>query len=557
MKKLLVVFLFLSTIAFAQEAVKADLSNPRATIYSHLYFLMPDSYKPDEAAKTFHGLSHKKAVEEAIKLKQILDGKGLLVDINKIPNDPNFVDSIVNPLKSLDKAKQMYVPFPSELPLVYVEKIGRNWYYSKETVDNLDAIYNDVFPWRLNWVQEKFPKLKTHKIFSVELWKIIGGTILIIASILVFFLLRPILFFIVRKIQRLILKDKNKFDDKLIKSLVRSIVLLLVVQFIKKTLPSLQLVDLNIYLFLGLRIAETIFWVFILLNLMEMVMLYFNKFSKRTHSKLDEQLSPILKKILFGFVYFLGFLKLLTIFGVDPKTVLAGASIGGIAFAFAAQDSVKNLIGTVVIFLDKPFHIGDWIEIGSVIGVVEKVGLRSTRVRAADTSVFQIPNSKVTEVEVNNKGLRQFRRYNTELGIRYDTPPELIEAFVEGIRKIVDLHPDTRSESYNVEFSGFGDSALLILVNVYFKALDWGIEQSSKHRLHMAIVKLAAALNVEFAFPSTTVMIEQFPEKENPIIKYDTNKENIKKKIDVVIEEFKNSKQEYHESAPLNPSFRK
>ena len=134
--------------------------------------------------------------------------------------------------------------------------------------------------------------------------------------------------------------------------------------------------------------------------------------------------------------------------------------------------------------------------------------------------------------------MRLFRRYNTNLGLRYDTPPELIEAFVKGLREIVIAHPETRSDSFNVEFTGFGDSALLIMVNVYFKSLAWGVEQSSKHRLHIAIVKLAKELGVDFAFPSTTVTIEQFPEKEGVSIKYDINKERTDKVITKIIRDF-------------------
>jgi MscS family membrane protein len=265
----------------------------------------------------------------------------------------------------------------------------------------------------------------------------------------------------------------------------------------------------------------------------------YKQHSEKTITKLDEQLAPILKKVTDGIIIIIGLLHVLTLFGVDPITVLTGASIGGIAIAFAAQDSVKNLIGTIVIFLDNPFHIGDWIEMGEAVGTVERVGLRSTMVRGMDTSVYQVPNSIISESVINNKGLRIYRRYTTELGVRYDTPPELIEAFVKGIRELIVAHPDTRSESYNVEFTGFGDSALLILLNVYFKRLDWGSEQSSKHRLHIAIVKLAAALNVEFAFPSSTLMIEQFPDKNPIMMKYNTNTKYINQSIESVLNDFK------------------
>ena len=160
----------------------------------------------------------------------------------------------------------------------------------------------------------------------------------------------------------------------------------------------------------------------------------------------------------------------------------------------------------------------------------------------------------VSEAEINNKGLRTYRRYSTELGIRYDTPPELIESFVNGIREIIIVHPDTRSESYNVEFTGFGDSALLILVNVFFQHLDWGSEQSAKHRLHLAIVRLAKALGVEFAFPSSTLMIEQFPGKESLAAKYNTDEKDMNSSIRKVLEEFKDMDHTIDPNASSMPS---
>jgi MscS family membrane protein len=315
--------------------------------------------------------------------------------------------------------------------------------------------------------------------------------------------------------------------------------LLITVAFIDTIFPSLQFgLTTNTWVFLGLNIAKTVFWIYVFFKLVQVVMRIYSEFTERTHNRLDDQLVPILHNFLNGVVIIGGFFRLLALFGIDTTTLIAGATIGGLAFALASQDTVKNLIGTIMIFIDKPFHIDDWIEAGEVVGTVEQVGFRSTRVRAADTSVYQIPNSKLAEIVINNKGLRLYRRYYTKLGLRYDTPPELIEAFVEGVRKIIIAHPETRSESYNVEFTGFGDSALLIMVNVYFKSLQWGVEQSSKHRFHIAILKLAKELGVDFAFPSTTVSIEQFPEKKALNLKYDIHQEKTAASIEKVVSEF-------------------
>ncbi len=525
-------------MSFSQEMVQVDLSNPNATIYTHLYFLQSDSFEPSKAAKTIYGLPNDKAISKALKIKEVFDGKGLFVKFEDISKDANYVDTLDTAVNELKKSFHRFAPFPNKMPQIYVEKIGNNWYYSKETVENIEEIYQETFPWQFTWIQNKFPEFFQTIVYGIKIWQPIGALILILLGVILYFILDPILFFILRKIQRIFYKDifENLFD--LLHELARPIGFIIIINVLERLLPSLQLLRLNNFLFLGLSVAETIFWMFVFLKLSNLLLSIYANYSLKTETKLDEQLTPILSKLIKVVIILIGFLHILTVFGVNATAVIAGASIGGIAIAFAAQDSVKNLIGTIMIFLDKPFQIGDWIKIGTNEGSVERVGLRSTQLRAADTTIFQIPNSKITESEINNMGLRLFRRYSTQLGIRYDTPPDLIQAFVNGIRKLIVEHPETRSESYNVEFTGFGDSALLILVNVYFKKLDWGSEQSSKHRLHMGIVKLAKALNVEFAFPSSTIMIEQFPDKNTISMNYKTDSKYVDSNIQSVIDEF-------------------
>ncbi|NOR28086.1 MAG: mechanosensitive ion channel, partial [Lutibacter sp.] len=421
-----------------------------------------------------------------------------------------------------------YVLFPHQFPEIFIEKVEGNWYYSSETVLKVNELYKSMYPWHTEKLQQIIPDVGHVKFLKIEVWQYLGLLIIIAICILLFYVLKKIVFFILQKIQYVIIHKSSEKIKTALKKLTRPIVLLLLMWFVKIVLPSLLLhLEVNTVLFLVLNIMVTVFWIYVFLKLVQVVMSIYADFAESTHGKLDDQLVPILNNFLTGIVIVLGFLKLLTLFGIEPVTVIAGASIGGLAVALASQDTVKNLIGTVMIFIDKPFHIGDWIEAGEVVGTVETVGFRSTTVRAADTSVYQIPNSSLSEMVVNNKGLRAFRRYSTNLGLRYDTPPELIDAFVTGVRKIIEIHPATRDDAFNVEFTGFGDSSLLILVNVYFVALDWSLEQSSKHSLHIKILELAQELGVDFAFPSTTVMIEQFPEKKAVTIDYDTENKRI------------------------------
>ena len=535
MKIFLWFLLVLPVFAVAQDTIRVDISNPHATVYTHLYFLQSDSFEPEKAAKTILGLSEELAIKKAIKIKQVLDGKGLYVDVNRIPTNANYKDSIGYTSYS------RYVLFPQRMPQIYVEKIEGNWYYSSETVSKIENLYKEVYPWYVQKIQSLIPISGHNKMIGVELWQLVGLVLVIVLAYLLFLLIKRLAFFILRRMQQKITKNTNLEINEVLKKLAHPISLLVTVAFLAKVFPSLQFgLDINHWVLLGLNIAETIFWIYVFLKLVQVVMYIYGIFAEKSHGRLDDQLVPILDSFFTGLVIVIGVFRLLILFGVDATTMLAGATIGGLAVALASQDTVKNLIGTIMIFLDKPFHIEDWIEAGEVVGTVEKVGFRSTSVRAADTSVYQIPNSKLSEIIINNKGLRLFRRYNTNLGLRYDTPPELIEAFVKGVRALIIAHPETRSDSYNVEFSGFGDSALLVMVNVYFKSLAWGTEQSSKHRLHMAIVKLAKALGVDFAFPSSTVMIENFPEKKgfNPNYNIDANSINVS--ISKILEDFNN-----------------
>jgi MscS family membrane protein len=525
--------------AFAQTNKDVDLSSPNATLYTHIYFLMPEHYDLKKSAATVRGDNRNEAQIAAKRIKEILDGNGLVIDFAKIPTNTDYKDTLGFSTRTLDHNEFRYAPFPIRLPEVYLEKSGKNWYYSKETIQQLDRIYKQTFPLEFSWFNEKFPKFFSTTVNGVLIWKPIAALLTLLISVILYFILEPLMFFILRLFQRIFFKNMADLTTmSILHELAKPIVFIVIIRFMRKVLPSMQMVNLNALLLTGLKIAETVFWVFVVLKLLKAVLNFYNSHKPDEKTQLDKQLAPILSKVLQGIVILIGFLHVLTVFGVDPVTVLTGASIGGIAVAFAAQDSVKNLIGTMVIFLDKPFQLDDWIEFGGVEGSVERVGFRSTIIRAADTTLFQVPNSKISEADINNKGLRVFRRYSTELGIRYDTPPELIEAFVDGIKELIALHPSTKSQSYNVDFISFGASSLNILVNVYFKGLDWGQEQESKHILHLGIVRLAAALGVEFAFPSTTMFIEQFPGQQSLAPQYITDKEEMEKRIREVAKDF-------------------
>ena len=138
------------------------------------------------------------------------------------------------------------------------------------------------------------------------------------------------------------------------------------------------------------------------------------------------------------------------------------------AGAKAAAQKLANLFGSVMIFIDKPFQIGDTIVLNGMEGTVEEVGFRTSRVRTAYDSQVTVPNGLVVNAMIDNHGRRKYRRYKTLLGLTYDTPPEKVQAFCEGVRAILAAAPATRKDLYRVEFIQFGACALEIEVTCFF-----------------------------------------------------------------------------------------
>lgn len=229
----------------------------------------------------------------------------------------------------------------------------------------------------------------------------------------------------------------------------------------------------------------------------------------RTENKLDDLLVPLMRKTLKAFIIAFGIIYLADSLDVELTPLIAGLGIGGLGFAFAAKDTIENFFGSVTVILDGPFQIGDWVVIGGVEGTVESVGMRSTRIRTFYDSMVTMPNSTIVSTKVDNYGRRRYRRWKETIGIGYDTPPERIASFCEGIRALLLAHPYTRKDYYQVWLHGFGSSSLDVLIYVFWTAPDWQTELRERHRLMLDIIRLAGELKVEFAFPTRTLYMRK------------------------------------------------
>ena len=204
--------------------------------------------------------------------------------------------------------------------------------------------------------------------------------------------------------------------------------------------------------------------VWALYRLIDIVGQFMAERAKRTDNRFDDLLVPIVTRTLKVFLVVAAMVLLADKANQDPTKLLTGLGLGGLAFALAAKDVVANIFGSFTILMDRPFQIGDWVTIGDIDGNVENVGVRSTRIRTFYNSLITVPNSEVITRSVDNMGARRYRRIKTSIGIAYDTPPEKVDAFCEGIREIIRRHPYTRKDYFHCYLNQFEASSLGILL---------------------------------------------------------------------------------------------
>ncbi len=533
-KLLFTLILFSPWYLIGQSTANVELpstESPYATIYNHLYFLQAESYDPNASAKSFSSIKDStKAARTAIKLKQVLDSKGLFVQLESLPRNNDFRDSTTH--------KYYFTPFPADLPQVYLERIDSSWYYSRETAALTSKLHRQLFPFGSDILVNLFPKIGQQQILGLALWQYFGILILLGVAFLLHFFLSRLINPLIKRLSHSYLGDTG-IDSGQIWKLARYLSILLIINLLKLFAPALLLpIRLNEWLYKSLSIFATIFLVLFLLKLIDLLIVYVKKLAQSTTQKYDEQIIPIIHTFLKIFVIFGAIFHVLQLLEINVTALIAGISIGGLALALAAQDTVKNLIGSAMIFIDRPFQIGDYIEWAGQAGTVTEVGFRTTRIRTGDTSIISVPNGTIANVAVTNKGMRVFRLFHMQLGLTYDTSPALIEQFVEGLRGLVLRHPQTNKQDFYIHFNGMSASSLDIMFRCFLLVPGYGEELKAKEDLLLGILKLADLLGISFAFPSSSVYVEQFPGKEKAMIGEVKDPQLLKEKMEAFLTDF-------------------
>jgi MscS family membrane protein len=229
---------------------------------------------------------------------------------------------------------------------------------------------------------------------------------------------------------------------------------------------------------------------------------YVIPFTENSETDLDDQLAPLIRKAVKFIIWGITIVIALNNAGYDVGALLAGLGIGGLALAMAAKDTVTNVFGGFTIFTDRPFTLKDRIEIEGHDGVVEDIGIRSTRIRTLKGRLVTIPNSSFTDAPVVNISSEPSRKVSMELGLTYDTPPEQMKQALQLLQEIVAAQPDTE-EKVLTGFTEFGDSAMTILL-IYYVTRGGDI-LGTKTAINLEILTRFNASGLEMAYPTRTL----------------------------------------------------
>lgn len=356
-------------------------------------------------------------------------------------------------------------------------------------------------------------------IFGVSIGKLVMFFIIILLT----FIIRSVFLYIIeQKLTALVKKTQTEFDDLLLNAIKNPLSYLILLQGFYIAIISLQLpetisqFDITVSdIVRGIYIlAFSFIMLYFVFRVIDIIAFFLHREAKKSKSTLDDQLVPLVVKSLRVLVVMVGVLFILQNFGYNITSLLAGLGLGGLAFALAAQDTVSNLFGSITIFSDKPFKLGDWISIGDIEGTVEDIGFRSTRVRRFDQALVTVPNSQFIKGGVINHSAMKKRRIYFNLGVIYGTSADKIKEVVAGIKKIIEEDHRFDHSFYMVKFTEFGAYSLNIFIYCFTKTTVWNDFLTVHEEFNLKIMHLLEELDVEIAFPSQMLYLNQINKKE-------------------------------------------
>ena len=232
------------------------------------------------------------------------------------------------------------------------------------------------------------------------------------------------------------------------------------------------------------------------------------KLRKSLSEKMDDTVFEFVLKIVRVLIYIVAIFLVLTILEINLTGLIAGLGLGGVIVTLAAQDTAKNLFGGAMIFVDKPFAVGDWIQVDNYEGTIEDITFRTTRIRTFENALVNIPNAMIADASVTNWSKMEKRRYKTNLCVELNTPLEKLELLKTRIEKMLQKRESVYDDSIIVRFDQITDNGINILIYTYTNSVDYASYLKEVEDINIKIMKILKEENVKLAYDTKTVYVK-------------------------------------------------
>lgn len=348
-----------------------------------------------------------------------------------------------------------------------------------------------------------FKELLEKSFLGNTLWDYFVCLIILILGIIIILILKKIVF---KRLRNWSKKTETDLDDFLIENLQKKLVPLLYFGIFYLALYGLKLnpaikkgvhlIGIVLLTFLGVRFLLTV-----------IVYLIENYWIKKEELGSKKQAFRTILGVIKAFVWGAALILLLDNFGIKITTLVAGLGIGGIAIALAAQAVLGDLFSAFTIYFDRPFEVGDFIIVGDYLGAVEKIGIKTTRIRALGGEQLVFSNTDLTNSRVRNYKRMEKRRVVFKLGVTYQTTLKQLKEIPPIITKVIKSINDTAFD--RAHFSSYGDFSLNFDVVYYVLSSDYAKYMDIQQEINFNIKEEFDKLKIEFAYPTQTLFLEK------------------------------------------------
>jgi MscS family membrane protein len=485
--------------ALPQEAILDDplgRSTPQGTVLGFMKAVGRDDY--ERAVEYLDTKQPPKRAQELTRELELILNRGLSANLTKLSKKPEgSLDDTLRPnLEKIGVVKTESGNYDILLDRVQRGNDPPVWLFSSKTLRQVPEIYEEL---GYHWAEAYIPTLlRRPQVLGQPLWRWIALILGFPVSFLIAWIgtraLRPLFRMLMRRFTERHDEDSVAWMTGPIRGLVLSLV------FYLFSLVSNSLLTRLFWSTTAATLA-TIGIGWLCLRLVDIVVDRMEGRRQMPVSSGRIAIIRLISKLSKGLIVVVGAVFVFYNAGLNFTAVLTGLGVGGIAIAFAAQKTLENLFGGVMIISDQPIRVGDLCRAGDYTGTVEDIGLRSTRLRTLDRTVVSVPNGQLATMSLENFTLRDKIRFHHTLNLRYETSPEQLRHVLAEIRTMLYEHPKVETASARVRLTGFKDSSFELEVFAYVLESEFGIFLEVQEDLLLRIVDIVGASGTSLASP--------------------------------------------------------